>query len=328
MAVSGRHRFAVDLRKLRIALICGSARPGIASQPRIANCARTLRWLLLSCALCLVTPAGQAAAIAWITQDSPPGNITEGPDQGRGYGDQTVAAVLKNLARYEVARVNVPLVRELQMMKKGGDYCTRDLMQSKERQSFLRFTPAMGYVLPVGLVVRASDTHRFDHYADANHVLHLANLLNRDGVVLGVARLRRFGAVTDAVLAQVSAEHPEQIAQIYENNGTATLFKMLQARHVDAVLAYPTEETYLAAQNGNAESYYVYPIAESAPLIPVNFSCTLTQGTDAFFADLGHEAQRATVQDLFQSGYERWLPPYLLPLYRERLKASVGGGMP
>jgi len=329
MSLSILHHSAIDLVILMTLQIAGMALSTLAfacvlsfrttkyNAAKIAGFRREIGILFIG--LCL--PAFCAAEpIVWFEQNLPPSIITEGSSKGQGYGDQIINFVLHNLPQYQVALTEVPHVREEETMKRGGTYCTRDFMESTDRDAFLRFTAPVGYVLPVGLIVRVEDTARYDRYADANHTIRLESLLSSDPGTLGVAALRKYGAATDNVIAQVRAKQARKISIIYEDNGTATLLKMLDAHHIDEMLAYPTEETYLSTQLGMRGHYYFYPIAESPVLVSVRFSCTKQAATDGIFSDLDIQAKSVASQNVFQADYERWLPPYLLSLYRTRLK--------
>jgi len=318
MLLSNPYRSAIDLAMLTTSPIVGLARRARAraGAENIAWFRRAIRVMLMG--LCL--PAFCAAEpVIWFKQNLPPSMIVEGP-KGLGYGDQIVDYVLHNLPQYQVTFTEVPHVREEQTMKRGGAYCTRDFMKSADRDAFLRFTVPVGFVLPVGLIVRTEDKARYDRYADANHTIHLERLLSSDPGTLGVAALRKYGTAADNLIAQVRATQARKISIVYEDGGTATLLKMLDAHHIDEMLAYPTEETYLSAELGTRGHFYFYPIAEAPLLVSVRFSCTKQATTDGIFSGLDIQAKSAASQNVFQADYERWLPPYLLPLYRTRLK--------
>jgi len=264
-----------------------------------------------------------AEPIVWLALAFPPGVIIEGPEQGLGYTDQLIGAVLHNLSQYPITTTSVPAVRELQILQKGGSYCTADLLKTTERLEFLRFTSPVGYVLPIALVVRAEDKDHYDRYADANHILSLDLLMRTDPGVLGIAARRTFGKMADKVIAQVLAKHPSQIAQSYQVHPTESLLNLLATHHVDAVLAFPIEQIYWSGHSEHGDNYYVYPIAESQELMPMRFSCTRQAATDDLFTDLDVQAKSADLQHTFQLAYERWLPPYMLPLYRARLNDNA-----
>jgi len=267
-----------------------------------------------------------AEPIIWFKLSQPPAIISEGPEQGHGYTDQRVALVLHNLPQYQVTISQMPPIREIQMMKAGGPYCSADLLETAERESFLRFTVPAGYVLPIGLVVRAKDKKHYDHYADNNHMISLEGLMRVDSGVLGVGVRRTYGEALDRVIAKVLAAKPGKIQQVYGENTMETLFKMLAAHHINALLAFPVEEVYLSEQLASGERYYTYPIVESQKLVPVRFSCTRQASTDALFADLEIQAKSTVLRRGTQLGYERWLPPYLLPMYRARLNEVRAAG--
>jgi len=258
--------------------------------------------------------------IVWLKTDLPPGIIIAGPEQGKGYRDQLVAAVLHELPEYPITILHVPLVREIQMMESEGAYCSIDLLKTPDREVFMRFTSPIGYILPAVLVVRSEDKDRYDRYLDANHMISLQTLLQVDFGVFGIAVRRTFGKIPDSIIGQTIARNPGKVAQIYEESATTTLFKMLTAHHIDAMLAYPVEQIYLSAQSGHADNYYAYPIVEIPKLVAIRFECTKQAVTDGIFAELDGQAKSVVLQRTFQLGYERWLPPYLLPLYRARLK--------
>ena len=147
-----------------------------------------------------------------------------------------------------------------------------------------------------------------------------------DSGVLGVGVRRTYGEALDRVIAQVLAAKPGKIQQVYGENTMVTLFKMLAAHHINALLAFPVEEVYLSEQLAPGEHYYTYPIVESQKLVPVRFSCTRQKSTDALFADLEIQAKSTALRRDTQLGYERWLPPYLLPMYRARLNEVRAAG--
>lgn len=270
-------------------------------------------------ALAVAGMAVQAEPLVWLKQNLPPATITEGPNEGQGYVDQLVDYALGKLRRHKVTIEKVPLVRELEMMKQGGAYCTRDFLATPEREAFLRFTAPVGRILPVVLIVRTADRARYDRLRDADGLIGLDTLGKQAGLVFGVTAKRTYGARADAVLKRIAAESAGRIAPVYGQNVSSTLFRMLQAERVDAFLAYPTEAMYISRDES---AYYTYPIAESRDLVTLSFSCTRDARTDAAFADLDALARTTELQKTFQAAYERWLPPYLVPVYRSRLAAK------
>jgi len=301
------------------------SKPGMSRYQR-PWAARLLLRAMLMLSIGLTMPGSYAAEpVIWLETNLPPGVIVDGPELGHGYLDQLIAAVLHDLPEYQIKVTQVPLVRELQMLKIGGSYCSIDLLKTPEREAFLRFTSPVGYFLPAVLVVRAEDKSHYDHYLDANHMISLETLLQVDPGVFGMAVRRTFGKIPDSIIAQAIAKNPGKVAQIYEEGATATLFKMLTAHHIDALLAYPAEQIYLSGQSGHTDSYYAYPIVEFPKLAAMRFDCTKLAVTDGIFAKLDAQAKSPALQRTFQLGYERWLPPYLLPLYRARLKDDTQG---
>jgi len=264
--------------------------------------------------------SGWADPIIWLGHDAPPADIAFGPDQGQGYGDALIDATLHALSRYEIRRQEVPVVREVQLMVQGPADCSRDLMRTSDREDALRFTAPFGYVLPVGLIIRTSDQARIAPYLTDAQTVSLRALMRGGGFVLGLAQRRHYGNTIDPVIASAQAAAPNRMISVYEDNGTDTLVKMLGAHHIDAVLAYPSEAYYLARRTQAPDQYHAYALTEAPPLISTRFSCTRNSATDSVFAALEAQARSAPVRNINQSNYERWLPPNLLPLYRERLK--------
>ncbi len=283
------------------------------------------RWAAPLLAMALLPSWCQAEPIVWFKLSQPPAVITDGPAAGHGYIDERVDAVLHDLPQFQVTITPIPPVRELQTMESGGAYCTSDLLKTPQREAFLRFTAPVGYVLPVGLVIRAEDKRLYDRYTDAKHMISLRQLTRDQRGVLGIGMHRSYGAPADAVIAQALAQNPGSLAPVSGDNNTATLFKMLAARHIDAVLALPVEQVYFARQTGSHQRYYSYSLVESPRLLPMLFSCTRHPATDHLFAALQVQAKSPALQNIAQLAYERWLPPYLLPLYRARLSELQNG---
>jgi uncharacterized protein (TIGR02285 family) len=278
--------------------------------------------LLMAWAVALTATA---EPVTWISAEMAPMSMPVGDRAGEGYMDQIYKYLVAALPQHSLKEEVVPLPRVMFMAQRGGGICTSLLLQTPEREAYLRFTPPYGYLYPIGVVTRASDQAQFAPYISKAGYFMLDKALQDPRLGLGIAGGRSYGGKIDAwVKPQVEAG-AKNIQQIYQDESTKVLLAMLERQRFDYMFAFPIEIEYFT---GASNSLRFFPIEGNSELLPGRFGCTKSTETDRIFADLMRLVQTRKVQPTFMAAYERWLPKYMIKSYRQRLQELQGGATP
>ncbi|MDT7516837.1 TIGR02285 family protein [Rhodoferax mekongensis] len=277
--------------------------------------------LALCISLLMPWTSTYAEEITWLSSEFPPLATPANDYTDRGYMDVLLKQVQQALPQHRIQEQVLPWPRVLLLARSGGAYCTAIAAQTQEREAFLRFTPPYGYVYPVGVVARARDQDLFKPFLDKGGEIRLRDLLTQRDFRAGVAGSRTYGAKIDDMLKPLAQAGAEQLVQVHQGNSTKSLVSMLLKKRFDYTFAYPGEAVFYDSAVARLR---FYPIAENSELLAGRFSCTKSPQTDQAFADLSKLATSLRDDASLLESYERWLPPYLLKPYRQRLARQLG----
>lgn len=278
----------------------------------------------IACCISALMPWASANAedITWLSADFPPLAMFDKDAKDIGYMNLLLKQVQQALPQHRVQEEVLPWPRVLFIAKNGGAYCSAMAAQTPERESYLRFTAPYGYVYPVGLVTRAKDQDQFKRFLNKGGEVRLRDLLEQNDLRAGVAGSRTYGTKIDEMLRPLVQSHAGQVIQVSRDNSTKSLITMLQKKRFDYTLAYPGEAVYY---DSAVTKLHFYPIAENNALIAGRFSCTKGPQTDQTFAELNNMATAFQEDSALAASYERWLPPYLIKPFRQRLANQLSG---
>lgn len=277
-----------------------------------------MKWLLWLClSLVGLVPGVQADEVTWLGSDYPPMAMSQGAYANQGYINALYGFLQAALPQHRFHEQILPWARAMHMAQRGGPYCLISAFRTPQRSEFLRFSQPYGYLLPLGVVIRAQDRGRFAPYINAEGLLALAQVLEDSSINLGVAGGRSYGPRIDQVLSAPLQRGAVNVQQIYQGESTKSLFDMLGYKRIDYVFSYPSEVVYYA-QAGR--DLLFFPIAGNSQLLEGRLSCTKGPVTDRVFADITALVPSPASTAVFQAAYERWLPPYLLEPYRQQLQ--------
>lgn len=277
-----------------------------------------MKWLFGLCfSLVWISSGVKAEDIIWVGADFPPMAMSQGEYAHQGYIDALYKYLKDTSPQHNFTEQIVPWARALHMAKMGGPYCLISAFYTPERAEFLRFTEPYGYVLPIGLVVRAEDQARFSRFLNpASGQLKLNELLATESFVIGVSSNRSYGPLIDDELRPRLGIDAKNIYKAYQNESAKILVNMLNNKRFDYMLSYPSEAVfYESAEN----KLLFYQIEGNSQLLPGRLSCSKTPAADAVFADVSKIVTSQAMASVFQSAYERWLPEYLLEAYRQQV---------
>lgn len=272
------------------------------------------RWLY-ACLACFSSWVS-AEEIIWVGADFPPMSMSQGEYAHQGYIDAIYKFLKDALPQHQFSEKTVPWARAMHMAQAGGPYCLISAFYTPQRAQFLRFTEPYGYLLPLGLVVRADDKARYAGFITASGRIKLDKLLADEKFIIGLAGDRSYGPFIDAMLAPALAGDAQNVHKAYQDESTKILVNMLGHKRFDYMFGYPSEAVFYAAPNNKL---LFYQIDGSDKLLEGRLSCTKGPVTDAVFADVSKLVTSRESFAVFQSAYERWLPEYLLGPYRQQL---------
>ena len=276
----------------------------------------------LACCISALMPWASACAedITWLSADFPPLATFDKDAKDIGYMNLLLKQVQQALPQHRIQEEVLPWPRVLFVAKNGGAYCSAMAAQTPERESYLRFTAPYGYVYPVGLVTRAEDQNQFKRFLNKGGEVRLRDLLEQNYLRAGVAGSRTYGTKLDDMLRPLVQSNARQVVQVSQESSTRSLITMLQKKRFDYTLAYPGEAVYY---DSAITKLHFYPIAENSALLAGRFSCTKGPQTDQTFAELNKLATSFQKDSALTASYERWLPPYLIKPYRQRLASQL-----
>lgn len=274
-----------------------------------------LLWLLLG--LVGLAPGVRADEVTWLGSDYPPMAMSQGEFANQGYINALYGFLQTALPQHHFHEVILPWARVMHIAQSGGPYCLISAFRTPERSQFLRFSEPYGYLLPIGVVIRAQDQARFAPYMSADGLLRLAQVLEDSSISLGVASDRSYGPRIDDALRTPLQRGAVNIKKIYQGESSKSLFDMLGHKRIDYVFSYPSEVGFYAQGD---RALLFYPIDGNSQLLEGRLSCTKSPVTDRVFADITAQVPSKASTAVFQAAYERWLPRYLIEPYRQQLQ--------
>lgn len=266
--------------------------------------------------LFLLSNTCNADAIVIVKVEYAPATMAKGKYAKQGYIDRITEEVQNNLPQYRFLEDFVPTKRLLEMAKSGKAYCFNALVNTPERRNFLNFTNPYGWVLPMGIVIRADDKDRFLPYLNKDEHINIEDLLKNKEIQFGISSGRTMGQMIDSHIKPIAAAGDKRVLEIYNDQATETLFKMLSYKRFHFTIASVSEMVYHHAPVGE---FLFYQVEGNHKLMPVGFSCTKNKATEKVFSDLARTVDTERTHKIFQADYERWLPATMIKPYRKQL---------
>jgi uncharacterized protein (TIGR02285 family) len=213
----------------------------------------------------------------WYISDFPPIYILEGPDQGKGTGDERLRILFKRTPEFDHRIVQAPTIRILEAMKTEPNVCSASFLKTPEREAFLEYSNPFPERLPNGVITLRTRLPQLKPFMDKKGVLSVEALLNHGKTRLGIIKGRSFGAGIDAVLNKHAGSSSLVVVP-----GSALLasrlLKLATQDEFDAVVGYAHELRYLTRQlNLNERDFVFVPVAEEPPLLSSYAACSKSE---------------------------------------------------
>lgn len=266
------------------------------------------RIALATLALTALAVYAEDAIVTWRAPYFPP--FFNGPvAQSEGIFDRIHRQVVAELPQYQHRFGQSNYGRLLNDMRIGQRVCSPALIKTVERDSYVAYSQPVMPLLPPVLIVPAQANAGLDALADEQGRLSLAALLRQTDATLGYLAGRTYGADVDAIVA-AAERHPVTNQQLHASRiDTRSLFQMLSADRLTAVLGYPSELAFFEQIDEASQQYRYYELTEQADYLPFHYGCVETQWGREVIRDIdGLLAQpgfRRQLIDIYQSS----LPP-------------------
>lgn len=214
----------------------------------------------------------QSPTLTWVVPPLAPAFITD-REFLMGYGAATQNWFASHMPDYTHQITYIPLARLLADMKKAetGLRCSATLIPTRERREYIAFAKTVLLHLPVSVIIRASDQHRFAPFLNSDGHIELDKLLS-DGKLTTALRIgRSYGNTVDKHVYLYRTT--PQVMQIADDT---KLMHMLRLRRIDWTLYFPSEaEFYRRRQTPNL-AIKAIPIARNTSLLEATIGCADT----------------------------------------------------
>lgn len=176
--------------------------------------------------------------------------------------------LVKALPQYKHLYKVVTYPRAQKLFESHGGYCTIMFLENNDRSEYLYFGDTIAMATPPGLVTHKKNEALLK-ISEQNQLADLEQLLRTQDFQIGLVSGRSFSPRIDAALAD--PKKPVFKIVIYEAMGS--LFKMLNAKRVDGVLAYYMELAEEQERNPAASDLRFYQLKQDHKTISLPVSC-------------------------------------------------------
>jgi uncharacterized protein (TIGR02285 family) len=216
------------------------------------------------------------STITWQIYDAPPNFILNGPHKGKGFIQQLLVLVTDNLPQYthefELGTQN----RAIENLKEGQNVCHPALMVNPEREQYIHFT-IPNLISPTSRLVTRDEPGMPEKVKLDDFLFNTNNLV-------ALVKNRSFGSPIDELLNHRNAKR--NIVR-RANEHTDKIFQLIQAKRVDATIAYPAELNYFRLeQKASAVPLKIVGIEGATEFVVASMGCAKTKWGKSVVADL------------------------------------------
>lgn len=253
--------------------------------------------------------------VNWYRAIFPPVTIPDGKDEGKGFFDQVMNAVIKELPEYSHRHHIANFKRIMMDLKEGENSCCPSLYKTKEREEFIEFSIPAVVVLPNGIITTWGNQSKLEPYVDQDGKIQLSKLLADQTLRLGISNGRLYSGGIDEILSQYRGAKNVTI-QSGEDVFYGLMFMMYSGR-LDYIIGYPTEAGYHARNDPRFREFVYYPIQESSVAFTLgHIGCSKTESGKEIIDRVNLILMENRQTDAFLRYYESWLDKSTKSLYR------------
>lgn len=174
--------------------------------------------------------------LRWAKPGLAPLFIHDGPEQGRGVGDQVFTQIQELMPQYKHVNLSLNYTRLFEELRKGSDVCAI-LYHSPEREKFLVYSNPIILTPSYHLYVNAKGLEHFQRKtgwsggeASFNDIMSKSKDFK-----IAITSNQSYGAERDEILAR----HADKAEVVRGFSDQDTLVKMLVANRMDMLLGFP-----------------------------------------------------------------------------------------
>jgi len=260
------------------------------------------RLVLLSCWMTLSLSAQAADSVSWMSEDSPPFYIYQGPLAGQGAGDLALGQIFARLPSFDHRRSEASIARIFHEMQYRDGVCYLGALRDPTREAFARFN-RRPILLP-----------SFRVLIEKSHRGEMAPFLTQNGEVdlsalAGSASLRggyRLGTPYPGVLGRF-IDNPDRKTRLDPILTVKQMNSMLSAGNIDFYVEDGIAVRYYTAGRPLDNSLLSLRIAGLPPTIATYIACSDRPVGRAVVAQLDRLFEDDRVWADFLAPFGRWL---------------------
>ena len=248
--------------------------------------------------------ADDKASLTWAVPPFAPAFITDRKEL-TGYAAATQNWFASRLSHYNHKVLQVPLARLLAEMKNGeGDLrCSTTLIPTDERRAFIHFAKTILLHLPISVVVRAEDAHKFDRFMNDQGHIELSNLLADPTFSSAIRIGRAYGSQVDQHLDRF--RDSSQVMQVADDT---KFLRMLNLQRIDWTLYFPSEAEFYRRRQTPELAIKALPISGNTTLLEATIGCADTPAGQKAIAEINHIIDQNPTMP-WTDFYAQWLNP-------------------
>lgn len=219
--------------------------------------ARVLRSWSIVCLLACSALASAAPNVTWITTDTRPGYIDNGPYAGQGFLDQGLAILTAALPQFDHQRVPATIARLLADMEHRDAVCSLAIYRTPEREAKFLYADRPWLIMDgFAFLIRADRHADFAQFLTEKGEMDLGRIASEAGLTGGILRGRAYHPVIEALVRDRG-----RALKIEELPKDDLLFNVVQRQRIDFAFVIRSELAYFSAQPGDLAKMEAITIA-------------------------------------------------------------------
>ncbi len=257
--------------------------------------------LLVLCVVPSLLMAEPEKKLRWYLTDWPPAFILQGPDKGKGFAEELMDLIQKEMPNYKHERTFLPYRRILKNLERGDEGCYPINIYDNPNHYGLVSAPTT-LVAGHNIYIHKSNLDQFP----SGDTVSLTELLKNQKLRLGVRADLEFGPILSPILKA----HEGQANLVLRQNQDLVdgLIRMLEHGHIDYFIEYHLVVKYTSKKLGfDMNDYLEIPIKENREeYIRGSIECPDNEWGRGIIADINEVLHRIRGTEAFRDINNRW----------------------
>ena len=215
----------------------------------------------------LTIPVQPKPSLTWYAYSQPPAYIFEGVNAEKGYINLTSALLKQHLLDFTHKDIQASVGRIMRDLRAGKPVCVYGLFRTPEREKFVYYSKHALLHRNVRIMMTSSRANELK----LGDKVSLVYLLEDLDLELMLIHGRSYGPMVDNIVFQ----NPDNVFYRASSKERA-LFKMLDTRRFDFMLAYPSAALYAIQSLGLKHKFQLIEIEGQVAYAPSSIGCSKT----------------------------------------------------